>query len=341
MDRPPPTESPETPSRTRTLLASNAFRAAIVVLSAAIIFGAWAFAEYGGDETPDENPEIVLTLDDEYERARLAAESGDTDEAIEILERILAEDPDHEQAAALLRQLRNDETATSPDSTNGQPATDPSQTGDTPAQPGEEPDDPAPRDDSAYLAPVSNMDSLLPQVISGWQRGSPVVDDTSATVPFSPDTPGEISRVALLGARSRFGRGSSRVPGEHEQGRLQPGRCVGGRRRQRATSAPTGADWHGRLCPRPVRIRGRGHGAGGRSGSVKDEQSHLPASSRRPVGRRTGVSSCRSSSQLLSAELGPEPGLAVPESPVALALVVPGGLVAPESAAIALGLTRG
>jgi tetratricopeptide (TPR) repeat protein len=195
MDRPPPTESPETPSRTRALLASNAFRAAIVVLSAAIIFGAWAFAEYGGDETPDESPEIVLTLDDEYERARLAAESGDTDEALEILERILAADPDHEQAAALLRQLTNDRTATSPDSTNGQPA-DPSQTGDTPAQPGEEPiDDPAPRDDSAYLSPVSNMDSLLPQVISGWRRGSSVVDATSATVPFSPDTPGEISRA--------------------------------------------------------------------------------------------------------------------------------------------------
>lgn len=198
MDRPPATETPETPSRTRTLLASNAFRAAIVVLSAAIIFGAWAFAEYRGGETPDENLEIVLTLDDEYEQARLAAESGDTDEAVIILERVLVEDPDHERASALLRQLKGDEAAGGSQSgaTGGQGGTTPTEPVDPPAQPDEEPEEPpAPRDDSAFLVPVNDLDSLLPQVISEWQRGSPVVSDADATVSFLPSASESISRA--------------------------------------------------------------------------------------------------------------------------------------------------
>jgi hypothetical protein len=185
----------------RRLLASNAFRVGIVALSAAIIFGAWAFAEYGGDETPsDGDSAIVLSLDDEYEQARRAAEAGDTDEAIVILERILAEDPDNERAAALLRQLRNAQTADGDDEDAAEPASPGGEPGDDPAQPGDDsgtpPDDPGtPQDTISYLDPVGDLDSLLPQVISGWQRGSTEVVASDATVPFGPTTSGDISRA--------------------------------------------------------------------------------------------------------------------------------------------------
>lgn len=207
MERP----TPETPSRMRALLATNWFRAIIVVLSAAIIFGAWAFAENRRGEEPD-GTDIVLSLDDEYERARQAAEAGDTDEAIEMLERILAEDPDHERAAALLRQLRRDQAAggngatqpggdddpgTDPGSGDDPGSEDPAQPGgEDPAQPGgEDPAQPRPIADSVLMAPVSDLASLLPQVISGWERGSPLVDGADATVTFSPASAGPMSRA--------------------------------------------------------------------------------------------------------------------------------------------------
>jgi hypothetical protein len=184
----------------RRLLASNVFRVGIVALSAAIIFGAWAFAEYGGDETPsDGDSAVVLSLDDEYEQARRAAEAGDTDEAVVMLERILTEDPGHARAAALLRQLNSADAAGNESASADDPGTQPDEPGDSPGDspddPGEPADDPAPRDDSAYLVAVGDLDSLLPQLISGWQRGAPVATDVDATVPFTPTTSQAMSRA--------------------------------------------------------------------------------------------------------------------------------------------------
>jgi hypothetical protein len=42
---------------------------------------------------------------------------------------------------------------------------------------------------------VNDLDSLLPQVISGWQRGSAEVIESDATVSFTPVSSGEISRA--------------------------------------------------------------------------------------------------------------------------------------------------
>jgi len=192
-------QGPDTRLRGRKIFASNAFRVGIVLLAAAIIFGAWAFAEWGPGQREDDDPGIVLTLDDEYERARRAAESGDTDEAIEILERILAEDPGHERASALLRQLRQDQAANDAGAGGQTGSDDGAGPGDDPGEPsqpqGQEPDQPRPVADSVLLAPVNDLSALLPQVIAGWERGSPVASDTNATVSFSPVNQSALARA--------------------------------------------------------------------------------------------------------------------------------------------------
>lgn len=191
-DTPSRPKATDSTSRTRELMRSNGFRIGIVVLAAAIFFGAWAFAEMGREDASSDQPGIQTTLDDEYERARRLAESGDTDGAIVILERISAEDPGHERAAALLRQLKAaDEADTSGDGDTG----DPSGSGTSPEDPGGEPGTDEPRDDAAYLAAVGDLDALLPQVISGWQRGTAEKTDVDATVPFMAVSTTGVSRA--------------------------------------------------------------------------------------------------------------------------------------------------
>lgn len=195
MTEPSRPGTPEPPSRLRAALSSNLFRAGVVVLSAAIIFGAWALSDARRDETPD-GPEIELSLDDLYEQARRAAESGEDDEAIAILERILAEDPGNERARRLLDSLTGQdggEGNTVPDDGDAGTPDGGSPPGGT--SPPEEPVEPEPRDDSAYLAPASDLRSLLPEIIGGWTRGTLVSDGTDATVPFSPNTAGDLSRL--------------------------------------------------------------------------------------------------------------------------------------------------
>lgn len=204
MERSPVNPVPDSPSRVRALLKSNAFRAGIVVVSAAIIFGAWVFADYVRDDSDNADQITLLLEDDLYEQAREAAESGETTAAIALLERVLAEDPDHEQATALLTRLRAEQAAQA-DSNGGAGGTgettspDDGSTGSggqTGQSPGDEtPPGDAPRDDSQYLAPANDLRALLPDVITGWRRGTRVADDTDATVPFEPATAGTISRV--------------------------------------------------------------------------------------------------------------------------------------------------
>lgn len=193
METAPAQDTPESRSRWSTLVASNAFRVGIVAVSAAFIFGAWAFAEHGGRaEEPSEDSDLVLTLDDDFESAREAAESGETTAAILALERILAEDPDNARAAALLRRLRSQAAANSTGGAADAPGGS--------AEPGNESpgggtESPAPRDDSAYLAAATDLRALLPEVITEWRRGNPVASDTDATVPFEAANPVDITRT--------------------------------------------------------------------------------------------------------------------------------------------------
>ncbi|MBE0417669.1 MAG: hypothetical protein IBX63_07880 [Coriobacteriia bacterium] len=197
MKRSPVRPGDGAPSRAGTLLKSNAFRVGIILLSAAIIFGAGAFADRMRDDS-DDGVDITLSLEDDlYEQARAAAESGETTAAVALLERVLAEDPGHERAAALLRRLTSAQAnqsesggTSTPDDGATSPGTQPG------PDPGDEtPDADTPQDDSAFLASVGDLRSLLPEVISGWRRGTPVVDSTDATVSFEPVNPGAISRV--------------------------------------------------------------------------------------------------------------------------------------------------
>ena len=211
----PSDPSAEQTTRFRTLLSSNAFRAGIVVLSAAIIFGAWAFAQRTtGDDTGRDVALELPSADDLYEQARLAAEEGDTDTALTLLKQVLAEDPDHERAAALLRRLGEEATADAepadPDAPpdGGDAAPSPPDGGDAAPSP---PDDgnatPAPPDDGdapapgppapPYLDPVSDLGLFLPEVIEGWQRGGLVVNDMTAVAPFSPNREREVTRAVF------------------------------------------------------------------------------------------------------------------------------------------------
>ena len=178
-------------------LSSNAFRAGIVVLSAAIIFGAYAFAQRTTSDDPGQDLAQVTELDDIYEQARKAAEDGDRDTAITLLERVLADDPSHARADALLSRL------------NGDNASGATQTGDEPgATPDQQPA--APEDDDAggvpvvdpWLGPSADMGLFLPEVIDGWQRGLPDVSQDSAGVSFDPSARGAI-RLAVFSVNDR------------------------------------------------------------------------------------------------------------------------------------------
>lgn len=194
------TQGPDAPSGMRALLANNWFRALMVFLAAAIVFGAWAFADLQRGGAHKGGGEVALELDD-YERARRAAEAGDTDEAIQILERVLAEDPNHESAAALLNKLRGGKGSAAGEGTGegegsgGAEGGSGQGTAEQPSQPAPAPDGPRPIADSVLAAPMRNLDVLLPQVIVGWERGSTVVDETAATVPFLPTKTEALSRV--------------------------------------------------------------------------------------------------------------------------------------------------
>lgn len=211
-----PTESPM-----RRMLSSNLFRAGIVVLSAAIIFGAWAFAEHQGqDDAPERAVELRLDpLDELYEEARLAAESGDTTTARALLERVLSEDPDHAQAQALLRQLRAGDIAeTAPDSDQDVPAggapADARDNG-TPSSDGGNGSEPP--DDNAYLNAVDDLTAMLPAVISGWQRGAPLALDDNASVTFEPAGRSPVTR-ALFSVNDR---GSVKAAQEYIDGPIK------------------------------------------------------------------------------------------------------------------------
>lgn len=207
MQRSPVDRETENPSRIRVLVKSNAFRAGIVVVSAAIIFGAWAFSDYTRDDPEDSDQITLLIEDDLYEQARKAAESGETTAAVALLERVLAEEPDHEAASRLLRQLRAEQAAQASSGGAGSSgSTDPASNGggsgitnpgdQQDGQPGAgTPPTDTPRDDSPYLVAASDLRTMLPDVITGWTRGTRVADDTDATVPFDPASPQAVSRV--------------------------------------------------------------------------------------------------------------------------------------------------
>lgn len=187
-------QGPDAPSGMRALLANNWFRALMVFLAAAIVFGTWAFADLQRGGAGKGGDEVALELDD-YERARRAAEAGDTDEAIQILERVLAEDPNHESAAALLNKLRGGKGSAAGEGGGGAEGGSGQGAAEQPSQPAPAPDGPRPIADSVLAAPMRNLDVLLPQVITGWERGSTVVDETAATVPFLPTKTEALSRA--------------------------------------------------------------------------------------------------------------------------------------------------
>jgi hypothetical protein len=199
-----PAQEPQESEATgvRALFAKNWFRVLIVVMAAAIVFGAWMFAERTQGDSPGDEDAFEVTLDDEYEEARRAAEQGDTEHAIEILERILAEEPADERAAVLLRQLRDEQAASGAGGQGGEAQPQPPAGGEQPQEPadGGQPQEPAapgerPVADSVLGAPVGDIATLLPQVIKGWQRGAPVADDVSATVAFLSADSGAVGRT--------------------------------------------------------------------------------------------------------------------------------------------------
>lgn len=182
-----------------TLLSSNAFRAGIVLLSAAIIFGAYAFAQRTDGNEPGRDLPAITEVDDLYEQARKAAEDGDRDTAMELLERVLAEDPTHARANALLRRLSEDADS-DPDQADAGGDSGASAGGESPAPDDDDPGT-APASDP-WLEPTADMGLLLPELIDGWQRALPDVSEDSAGVSFDPARRGEI-RLALFAVHDR------------------------------------------------------------------------------------------------------------------------------------------
>lgn len=190
-----PAQEPQESDATgvRALFARNWFRALIVVIAAALVFGAWMFAEHTRGGSPGDEGGFEVTLDDEYEEARRAAEQGDTERAIEILERILADSPGDKRASALLRKLRDEQGASGVGGQGGEGQTQPPAGGQEPQEPAAPTERPV--TDAVLSAPVADISTLLPQLIKGWERGAPVADDVSATVAFLSADSGVVSRA--------------------------------------------------------------------------------------------------------------------------------------------------
>ena len=198
-------QAPDTRTRMRALIATNLFRAGVIVLSAAIIFGAWALARHDGDATDTGQPLVEGVSGDLYERARLAAESEETATALALLERVLAEEPGHPRARALRARLQ-DRSAAQDTSAGGHGGGEDEPNGVPSDAPGADRNggagDEEPRDDSAYLQPVDPLTRLLPDFIEGWERGQPIESGEDAVVPFSPSVVRGVSR-ALFSVHDR------------------------------------------------------------------------------------------------------------------------------------------
>lgn len=111
-----------------------------------------------------------------YEDALTLAESGETTAALQSLTAYLKENPEDKTAQRLLVRLR--------DESPGNASTD-----NDPTSPSDDPTSPS--DDPVWLNKVADIEALLPLVVDGLSRGSVVLGETDAVVPYDAQDAGD------------------------------------------------------------------------------------------------------------------------------------------------------
>lgn len=157
-----------------------------------------------------------------YDDALLALESGETTEAIGLLQKAVDTDPENEAAREKLQQLTDssgsgssdggpDATSDGSDDDDGSDGgadgdgTDGTTDDDDLDDGSDDPDDDdpgdEPSDDSVPVPVVDDVTVLLPAGVEGFRMGSVVADESNAAVPLNPtvesDAYGRVSRVLL------------------------------------------------------------------------------------------------------------------------------------------------
>ncbi|MBU4557233.1 MAG: tetratricopeptide repeat protein [Actinobacteria bacterium] len=119
-----------------------------------------------------------------YDRAVKSQASGETTEAIRLLEEALTRDPANQLALTALADIKAKQTR---DAESGNPV---SPAPDVPVSP-ELPSD------EQYTRPVDDLATFLPRAVEGYDLGTPVTDGSDAIVAGTPEGSGSIESNVL------------------------------------------------------------------------------------------------------------------------------------------------
>lgn len=175
--------------RLKDLFARRNVRIAAVVVSLAIVMAvAGALSSAPKDEPSSRIEPIPIT---DFDRALELAQSGETSEALGVVERHLATNAGDDRAGRLRDDLRRRLSLTA-DPPSADPGVDPDPDVTPPPTPDVKPD---PGTD--WNAPVSDLAILMPSYIEGLVGGSPNRDKTDIVLPYDPLPTGPYAETML------------------------------------------------------------------------------------------------------------------------------------------------
>lgn len=189
--------------RAASLWSNKRFRWVALVVSLALLMLALGALSRLPSSSDDEWGTTALLASD-YDSALLKLQSGETTEAVALLQDHLAANPNDAEAADLLKRLTRavsganritESSDVSPDSASG-----------------ETPPDPVPQTD--WSAEIADITRLLPLVVQGLVPGSIVHDKSNAVIPFDPVEDGDYGQMRRI-LYSVHDRGDSATAGRY------------------------------------------------------------------------------------------------------------------------------
>lgn len=197
----PPRETQRSPLLSRLRHPGVYFALGVAGL-AMVVLGVGALVAPRSPSTARSSTENPNGPDALYERGLTALQSGETTEAVEILERAAA--AGSTTATAELERIQG--SARTGGSSGGKDGAGSSKSSGESASD----DDPTPpRDDSAFLEPVDDIEILLPRGFAGYQSSTLDSDKASAELPLEPRDPA-IAAKARRAVVAVFDKGTAK-----------------------------------------------------------------------------------------------------------------------------------
>lgn len=165
-------------ARLKALFAQRNARVVAVVVALAIVMAVAGALSSAPKDEPVARIEPAQVTD--FDRALELAQTGETTEALEAVERHLATNAGDDRASRLRDDLRRRLTLTA-DTPSADPGVDPGPNVNPPPTP-----DVTPDPGTDWNAPVSDLAILMPSYIEGLVGGSPNRDKTDFVLPYDP-----------------------------------------------------------------------------------------------------------------------------------------------------------